>query len=169
MLQYRYDRVPGGLYRPFLHGQVLIMNNAYVGNYGVMEVDVESDSVKIKGLIAKNISHRYSRMMAHDNLEDYLISNNIVAIYDVDTRALVQHIRSKGAMNCIISTELTDQAGLKAELAKVPDMDGLELQQRDQHQRSLYSWRPGAQIRIAVLDFGVKKHILNAWWNGVPM
>src|SRR5690606_33282873 len=107
---------------PSYTGQVLIMNNAYIGNYGTKNEDVESDSVKISGLICKNISQRYSRMTANDSLENYLIKNNIIAIYDVDTRALVQHIRSKGAMNCIISTELTDEQHLQAALAKIPDM-----------------------------------------------
>src|ERR1700712_2507478 len=77
---------------PSYTGQVLIMNNAYIGNYGVKDGDVESDSVKIRGLICKNISHRFSRMTATGDLEHYLIRNNIVAIHDVDTRALVQHI-----------------------------------------------------------------------------
>lgn len=145
---------------PSYTGQVLIMNNAYIGNYGVKEGDVESDSVKIKGLICKNISHRYSRMTADDGLESYLQKNNIVAIYDVDTRSLVQHIRSKGAMNCIISTELSDMEGLKAELAKVPDMDGLELSSEISTKEAYNYGNPDAKIRIAVMDFGVKRHIL---------
>ncbi|RYD54740.1 MAG: carbamoyl-phosphate synthase small subunit [Sphingobacteriales bacterium] len=145
---------------PSYTGQVLIMNNAYVGNYGVKSADVESDSVKIKGLICKNISHRYSRMTADDGLEHYLETNNIVAIYDVDTRALVQHIRNKGAMNCIISTELTDTASLKAELEKVPDMDGLELSSEISTKEAYNFGNPDAAIRIAVLDFGVKRNIL---------
>ena len=146
---------------PSYTGQVLIMNNAYVGNYGVLDVDVESDSVKIRGLIAKNISHRYSRMMAEDNLEHYLEKNKIVAIYDVDTRALVQHVRSKGAMNCIISTELSDLEGLKGELAKVPNMDGLELSSEISTKEPYTLGNADARIRIAVLDFGVKRNILN--------
>jgi len=145
---------------PSYTGQVLIMNNAYVGNYGVKKEDVESESVKIKALICKNISHRYSRMTADDGLEDYLVKNNIVAIYDVDTRALVQHIRSKGAMNCVISTEVTDEVGLRAELAKVPNMDGLELSSQISTTEAYTFGSPNAPIRVAVMDYGVKRHIL---------
>lgn len=145
---------------PSYTGQVLIMNNAYTGNYGVKDVDVESDSVKISGLICKNIAHRYSRISADDSLESYLIKNNLVAIYDVDTRALVQHIRSKGAMNCVISTELTDEAGLREALAKVPDMAGLELSSQISTKEPYTVGDPNAPIRIAVMDFGVKKMIL---------
>ena len=146
---------------PSYTGQVLIMNNAYIGNYGVKNTDVESSSVKIAGLICKNISRRYSRMVADGSLEEYLIANKLVSIYDVDTRALVQHVRSKGAMNCIISTELTDEESLKAELAKVPSMDGLELSSQVSTASVYTLGNPDAECRIAVLDYGVKKNILN--------
>ncbi|MDI9320895.1 MAG: glutamine-hydrolyzing carbamoyl-phosphate synthase small subunit [Phycisphaerales bacterium] len=149
---------------PSYTGQMLIMNTAYVGNYGVCDADVESDSVKIRGLICKNISSgtRYSRFLANDSLERYLVKNNLIAIYDVDTRALVQHIRSKGAMNCVISTEYSEEADLKNELAKVPDMAGLELSSEVSTKESYTVGDEKAAIRIAVLDFGVKKHILTS-------
>ncbi len=146
---------------PSYTGQVLIMNNAYVGNYGVKDVDVESDSVKISGLICRNISHRYSRMTATDSLENYLTQNNIVSIYDVDTRALVQHVRSKGAMNCVISTEFSDPEAMQRALDQVPDMSGLELSSQISTKEAYYSGNPDAAIRIAVLDLGVKRNILN--------
>ena len=146
---------------PSYTGQVLIMNNAYVGNYGVKNEDVESNSVKISGLICKNVAHRYSRFVANDSLDNYLIENKIVAIYDVDTRALVQHIRSKGAMNCIISTELDTEEGLKAALAKVPDMAGLELSSQVSVKEAYTIGDENAAVRIAVIDYGVKIKILD--------
>src|SRR5438067_1335272 len=112
---------------PSYYGQVLIMNNAHIGNYGVNEEDVESESVKIKGLIGRNLEELFSRRTANGSLDEYLKKQNIVAIEGVDTRALVTHIRSKGAMNCIISSELTDAEVLKKKLKEVPDMSGLEL------------------------------------------
>src|SRR5690349_1500408 len=112
---------------PSYYGQILIMNTVHVGNYGVMDADVESDSVKIKGLIGRNLEDQYSRKQAQGSLEDYLKTNKIVSIADVDTRALVAHIRNRGAMNCIISSEITDIEELKKQLAAVPDMNGLEL------------------------------------------
>jgi len=145
---------------PSYAGQVLIMNNAYVGNYGVKKEDVESESVKIKGLVCKNISHRYSRMTADESLEEYLVRNNVVAIYDVDTRALVQHIRSKGAMNGIISTDILDPAALKAELEQVPDMKGLDLTTEVSTKEAYHVGDPNARYRIAVLDYGVKQSML---------
>lgn len=147
---------------PSYYGQVLIMNTVYIGNYGVKKEDTESDSVKIRGLICKNISERYSRMIADESLEAYLVENNIVAIHDIDTRALVQHIRSKGAMNCVISTEKQEIDALRKELEAVPDMAGLELSSYVSTKEPYYFGDKHAAIRIAVLDYGVKRHILQS-------
>ncbi|SFE82015.1 carbamoyl-phosphate synthase small subunit [Chitinophaga sp. CF118] len=145
---------------PSYKGQVLIMNNCYVGNYGIKKEDVESDSVKISGLICKNIAYNHSRPMADGSIEQFLRDNNLVAIYDVDTRALVSHIRSKGAMNCIISSEILDIDKLKAELAKVPSMEGLALCAEVTTKEPYNIGDPAADIRIAVLDNGVKRNML---------
>lgn len=145
---------------PSYYGQVLIMNTVYVGNYGVKKADTESDSVKIRALICKNISSRYSRMIADDGLEEYLAANNIVAIHDIDTRALVQHIRSKGAMNCIISTEIEEITALKKKLEEVPSMDGLELSSIVSTKEPYYFGDEASPLKIAVMDYGVKRNIL---------
>lgn len=146
---------------PSYTGQMLIMSTCYVGNYGVNATDVESAGVTISGLICKNIATRYSRMLASGSLEDYLVSHNIVGIQDVDTRALVQHVRTKGAMNCIISSETEDIGTLKEKLQSVPSMKGLELSSNITTKEPYYAGDEDAAIRVAVLDFGIKKHILN--------
>jgi len=145
---------------PSYYGQVLIMNNVHVGNYGVNDDDIESDSVKIKGLICRNLEEQFSRFMAKGSIDEYLKKNNIVAIEDVDTRALVAHVRQKGAMNCIISAEEMDIEKLKAQLSKCPDMAGLELASVVSTDKEYELGDPNAAIKVAVLDFGVKKHIL---------
>ena len=145
---------------PSYAGQILIMNNVHVGNYGVKKTDVESSTIKIRGLIARNLEEQFSRIQADGDLNEYLKVNNIVAIEDIDTRALVAHIRAKGAMNCIISTEVTDIEKLAAELAKVPDMDGLELASTVSTTEEYELGDVNATLKVAVLDFGVKQHIL---------
>lgn len=145
---------------PSYYGQVLIMNNVHIGNYGVMPKDVESESVKIRGLIGRNLEERYSRIQATDSLQNYLEQQHIVAIEDVDTRALVTTVRTKGAMNCIISSEHNDIEFLKAELAKVPSMGGLELSSHVSTKEVYHLGDPNAPIRVSVLDFGVKRNIL---------
>ncbi len=146
---------------PSYFGQVLIMNSVHVGNYGVKDGDIESDNVKIKGLIGRNLEDQYSRKLANGSLEDYLKANNVVSIEGVDTRALVAHIRTKGAMNCIISSETTNIDELKIKLDAVPDMDGLELASVVSTKEAYEVGDKDASIRIAVMDYGVKKNILN--------
>lgn len=145
---------------PSYYGQVLIMNNVHVGNYGVNDADIESDSIKIKGLICRNLEEQFSRFQAKGSLDEYLKKNNIVAIEDVDTRALVAHVRQKGAMNCIISSEELDIEKLKQQLAQCPNMDGLELASVVSTEKEYELGDPNSPIKVAVLDYGVKKHIL---------
>ena len=145
---------------PSYTGQVLIMNNVHIGNYGVKDTDVESSTVKIRGLIARNLEEQFSRLLANGDLNTYLVNNNLVAIDNLDTRALVAHIREKGAMNCIISSDDLDIDSLKKKLAAVPSMDGLELASTVSTQSEYEMGDANAAIKVAVLDFGVKKHIL---------
>ena len=146
---------------PSYYGQVVIMNSVHVGNYGVKDEDVESDGVKIRGLICRNLEELYSRKLAGGSLEDYLVKNNIVCIEDVDTRSLVTHVRQKGAMNCIISSEILDVDELKKELDKAPDMAGLELASVVSTKQAYTRGSENADVRIAVLDYGTKQHIID--------
>jgi carbamoyl-phosphate synthase small subunit len=145
---------------PSYFGQILIMNAAHIGNYGVKEADVESDSVKINGLIGRNLEDQYSRKLANGSLDEYLKANNVVSIEGVDTRSLVAHVRTKGAMNCIISSETTNIDELKKKLAAVPNMDGLELASSVSTKQAYELGDPNSAVRIAVMDYGVKKNIL---------
>lgn len=145
---------------PSYYGQIVIMNNVHVGNYGVKNTDVESETVKIQGLIGRNLEELYSRKQAQDSLDSYLKQNNIVGIEDIDTRALVTHVRTKGAMNCIISSEITDIEQLKTELSKVPDMGGLELASKVSTKMAYELGDKNSDLKIAVIDYGVKSNIL---------
>jgi len=145
---------------PSYYGQILIMNTVHIGNYGVKDEDVESDNVKIRGLIGRNLEDQYSRKLARGSLEDYLKANHIVSIEGVDTRALVTHIRTKGAMNCIISSETTDVEQLKKKLAEVPDMAGLELASQVSTKEAYERGDANSPLRIAAMDYGIKQHIL---------
>lgn len=145
---------------PSYYGQVLIMNTAHVGNYGAKNADIESDSVKINGLICKTLSDDYSRDMADESLEKYLLDNEVVAIHKLDTRALVAHVRENGAMNCIISSDDLDIESLKKKLANVPSMEGLELASVVSTKEAYTSGDENATVRIAALDFGIKRSIV---------
>ena len=145
---------------PSYFGQLMVMTNAHIGNYGANNEEVESESIKIAGLICKNFSYEYSRPDADGSLQDFLTKNKTLAISDVDTRALVSYIRDHGAMNAVISTRVDAIDELKQELEKVPSMVGLELSSKVSTKEPFYFGKEDATYRIAALDIGIKKNIL---------
>ena len=145
---------------PSYFGQLMVATNAHIGNYGVNNEEVESDSIKIAGLICKNFSYDYSRVDSNGSLEDFFNKNNLFAISDVDTRALVSYIRDNGAMNAVISTEVDNIEGLKQQLASIPNMEGLELASKVSTKEPYYFGDEKATYKIAALDIGIKKNIL---------
>lgn len=145
---------------PSYYGQVLVMATAHIGNYGVHDNEIESESCKVSGIIVKKFSDVASRIGPVGTLQQYLERDSVVGISDIDTRALVRHIRKVGAMNCIISSETSDIDILKSQLKKVPSMDGLELSSRVATQEAYFFGEEKAEWKIAVIDLGVKKNIL---------
>ena len=146
---------------PSYYGQVLIMNSVHQGNYGVLPADVESNGVKVKAVIGRNLEDKFSRYMSKKSLQQYFEEEQVVAIEHIDTRALVDYVRTRGAMNCIISSDETDIEKLKQQLAAVPSMSGLELASTVSTQEAYTLGDASSSIRIAVLDLGIKKNILN--------
>lgn len=145
---------------PSYFGQLMVTTNAHIGNYGVNDLEVESEGIKIAGLICRNFSFVHSRVDSDGNLLDWFKKHNLVAISDVDTRALVSYIRDNGAMNAIISTNIDDIQGLKNQLANVPSMQGLELASKVSTKEPYYFGDENADIKISALDIGIKKNIL---------
>lgn len=146
---------------PSYYGQMLVTTNAHIGNYGTKDSETESEGIKIAGLICKNFTYQYSRQIADQSIQEYFERENLVGISDVDTRAIVRHIRSKGAMNAIVSSETLDIKELEKQLKKVPNMEGLELASVVSTKKPYHIGDPHAAYRVAVLDFGTKKNILD--------
>ena len=145
---------------PSYYGQILVTTHVHIGNYGVHADEVESNHMQIDALVCKSFIDEFSRPIADKSIQAYFEDQDRLCIYGVDTRSLVKHIRSKGAMNAIISSEDTDIESLKAKLKKVPSMEGLEL-------ASIVSTRLPYEVgventdyRISALDFGIKTNIL---------
>ena len=145
---------------PSYYGQIMVTTNAHIGNYGVNTKEVESDSVKISGLVCKNFSMNYSREDASESLYDYLEKQNLIVISDVDTRALVSYIRDNGAMNAIISTDGTSIEDLKLKLEQAPNMEGLDLASVVSTKEPYFFGNENASYKIAALDLGIKTNIL---------
>jgi carbamoyl-phosphate synthase small subunit len=145
---------------PSYCGQILVATNVHIGNYGIKHSESESEKIQISGLVCRNFTNAYSRSRADQSIQNYFIDNNLVGISDIDTRALVRHIRQKGAMNGVISSETEDVEELKRILSQAPNMEGLELSSKVTTDTVYELGNPDASYKLAVLDLGVKKNIL---------
>ena len=145
---------------PSYFGQIMTMTNAHIGNYGVHDKEQESARLQISGLVCRNFTDEsYSRKLSSGSLQNYLAKQQLVGIKGVDTRALVKHVRDKGAMNAIVSSEHFDQDWLQDKLAAVPAMDGLELSSKVTTNAPYTVGSNDAAFKVAALDLGMKQTI----------
>lgn len=144
---------------PSYYGQIVVTTSAHIGNYGTVDEEQESSSPKISGIVVNEFSDEFSRFTAKESLQAYLERHNVVGISDLDTRMLVRYIRNKGAMNAIISSELSPEQ-LREEIKKVPSMNGLELSSRVSTDSPYFVGNPQASFKVAALDVGIKTSIL---------
>jgi len=144
---------------PSYYGQIIVNTTSHIGNYGTVNEEQESGSPKIAGIVVNEFSKEFSRKTAKESLQKYLEKHGVVGISEVDTRKLVRYIRSKGAMNALISSVLTPEQ-MKAEIKKVPSMNGLELSSVVSTKKPYFYGDPNATYRVAALDLGIKVNIL---------
>ena len=141
--------------------QIVTMTVPHVGNYGVNVDDPESGKVWVSGFIVRELSRRYSSHRASEGLDRYLRESGVPGIQGIDTRALVRHIRDKGAMKAVISTDGTSRAALEAQLAEWPGMSGRGLVKVvSTKERYVYADPSNPRASVAVVDGGVKRNIL---------
>ena len=145
---------------PSYYKQIMVSTTAHVGNYGVTDEDTDSNDIQIAGLVCRNFSYSYSRAAATDSLYNYFKNKELVAVSDVDTRALTAHIRDNGAMNAVICTEDKTIEELKALLNQVPSMEGLELASKVSTKQPYYFGNENAKYKVSAVDFGIKTNIL---------
>ncbi|WP_404788675.1 glutamine-hydrolyzing carbamoyl-phosphate synthase small subunit [Altericista sp. CCNU0014] len=162
---------------PSYCGQLVTFTYPELGNTGVTSEDEESSRPQIKGAIARNICLEPSNWRSQQSLPDYLAAHGIPGIYGIDTRALTRKLRSAGAMNGAISTEILDPVQLHELVLKAPAMEGLNLTQvvttperYEWSEPSPESWefmpeRPNAaedraKFLVVAIDFGIKRNIL---------
>ncbi|MCX7605957.1 MAG: glutamine-hydrolyzing carbamoyl-phosphate synthase small subunit [Bacteroidia bacterium] len=144
---------------PSYYGQILIMTLPHIGNYGTAAEEWQHEKPTIQGLVARHISSFFSRPGRAVGLPEYLRMHNIPAIAGIDTRALVRRIRQRGAQNALISTNPPTEE-LRAQLAAYPPMNGQELASQVTTPKP-YVLGDANGPRIALLDFGVKKAIID--------
>ncbi|MGM0506145.1 MAG: glutamine-hydrolyzing carbamoyl-phosphate synthase small subunit [Bacteroidota bacterium] len=144
---------------PSYYGQLMMMTYPHIGNYGFSERDDEASRVMISGLIVRAYSWEYSNLTADGTLQSYLERNSVTGITGVDTRKLVRHIRQKGVMNAVISTEIDDDEELIQMARDWDDMEGLELASRVTRTEAQTVSSDGPW-RVAVFDYGIKQSMI---------
>ncbi len=145
---------------PSYKGQIVAMTYPLIGNYGINDEDAESRSLWLEGFVIGELSQITSNWRSEKDLSVYLEENNIVGIEGVDTRALTKHIRTRGAMKAIISTVDDDVASLVQKACASPELEGRDLVTSVTCETP-YHLNGSEGPRVVVMDFGVKKSILN--------
>lgn len=159
---------------PSYAGQFVTFTMPEIGNVGVNNEDMESSSAHAKGMIVRNYQPRYSNFRAEGSLDDFLVKHNIIGICDIDTRYLTKMVRTEGAMMMVASTKVSDKDELKKILESSPRIedvnyiDQVSTKESYKHTKGTYSETcfkyndaPVPEANIVVIDFGVKRNILN--------
>ncbi|BAF70729.1 glutamine-hydrolyzing carbamoyl-phosphate synthase small subunit [Nitratiruptor sp. SB155-2] len=159
---------------PSYAGQFVTFTMPEIGNVGVNEEDMESKRAWAKGIIVRSYQKRYSNFRAQKALDELLKEYDVMGICDIDTRTLTKHVRDNGACMMIASTEIEDQAELAKLLAAAPRIEEIDYikavstKEPYQHTHATYDAKafcykpaPEPKAKIYVLDFGVKRNILN--------
>jgi carbamoyl-phosphate synthase small subunit len=159
---------------PSYAGQFVTFTMPEIGNVGVNDQDMESTKAHAKGMIVRKYQPRYSNFRGEDSLANFLEKHNVMGICDIDTRYLTKMLRAEGAMMMIASTEISDKEELKKVLENSPRIEDVNYieqvstKEAYAHTSSTYSESefkydeaPQQQAKIVVIDFGVKRNILN--------
>ncbi|MGL5034118.1 MAG: glutamine-hydrolyzing carbamoyl-phosphate synthase small subunit [Microcystaceae cyanobacterium] len=160
---------------PSYSGQIVTFTYPELGNTGVNSEDEESSRPQVKGAIARNVTYRPSNWRSQQSLPDYLVQHKVVGIYGIDTRALTRKLRSIGAMNGGISTDILDPEALIRHVQAAPSMAGLNLV-KEVTTNEVYEWSETTDphwefgpiasqanqesLTVVAIDFGVKRNIL---------
>ena len=140
--------------------QMIVMCSPHIGNYGTNESDVESSNIYASGFIIKNESLSPSNWRSSSSLEEFLKSNKVVGIKDIDTRALTIHIRNNGSMKGIISTNDFDIDSLAKKIKDIPSMEGLDLAKEvSRKEKTTLCSVDNPKYKIAAIDYGMKSNI----------
>lgn len=149
---------------PSYKGQIVTMTYPLIGNYGINQEDVESRIPFVEGFVVKEASRISSNWRSTQTLSSYLKENDIIGIEGIDTRALTKHIREKGSMKAVISTEDFNEESLVKKAKASLGLDGQDMVQYVTCDK-VYDWNAEGKYNIAVLDCGVKYNILRSLAN----
>ena len=159
---------------PSYSGQIVILTYPHIGNYGTNSVDSESARPYIESLVVRELSQVTSNWRSSQSAADFLASRGIPILAEIDTRALVRHIRTKGSLRGVVSSFVADEATLVAKARATPSMAGLDLATGVSTPEA-YEWtdgppdclpstlpspQRGGSFHVVAYDFGIKRNIL---------
>ncbi len=159
---------------PSYHGQILTLTTSHVGQVGINPADAESDHIWARALIVQDLDFAPSSWRAEGGVEDWLIARGLAVGWGFDTRSIVRHVRTAGAVPGILATDGSPPESLVERAARAVGTDGCDLA-REVACSAAYDWEEGpwtspshpvdssatdARPRVAVVDFGVKRSIL---------
>ena len=158
---------------PSYAGQIVILTYPHIGNYGTNPLDSEAAHPYAEGLVVRELAQLASNWRSEEDVSAFLADYGIPVISDIDTRALVRHLRKYGAMRGVLSTVDLDQAALVARAKASPSMVGLDLASRvttitrygwTEPTRNIYQRAqeptPAARFHVVAYDYGIKQNIL---------
>ena len=152
---------------PSYFKQIVNMTMPHIGNYGINEDDIESNSIKVAGFVVKEETASPSNWRSNGSIGEYLKKQKIVGIKNIDTRSLTIHIRNNGAMNAIISSKDLDIRSLNKKISCHPPMAGMDLVKEITIKKA-YKWNKEKHLgtyKVAAIDFGIKYNILKILEN----
>src|SRR3990172_2949239 len=150
---------------PSYRGQIVVMTQPHIGNYGTRGLVAESDRPWVEGFVARQFTSRPSGVGSEEDLNSYLRRHRVPALDGIDTRAVVRRLRERGALRGVVSSERSDLDQLRAELVDFPLMAGRALVDEVTRAAPVEFGAGGegpARFRLAVYDFGVKSNILRS-------
>ncbi len=142
--------------------QIIVMTYPEIGNYGINNFDFESENPQLAGFVVKNYSKHDNHYQSDKNLSDYLIENNIPALYGIDTRSLVKKIREIGTMSAWISYRDLDDDEIKQKLKEIQGFKVKNNIIEDVSTKEKYIYSSSGGINMAFIDYGAKTGILNS-------
>lgn len=147
---------------PSYAGQIVVMTQPEIGNYGTNEEDIESRRPFVEGFVVRECSRAFSNWRGQQTLDEYLKQHSISGIQGIDTRALVRHVRTQGAMRGVISSTDFSHDSLQEKVNAHPRMSGSDYVQRVTCENA-YERKAETESRFKVVayDFGIKTNILN--------
>jgi carbamoyl-phosphate synthase small subunit len=145
---------------PSYAGQIVVMTAAHVGNYGVRHDEVESEKVHVAGFVARDFPGRWSGTGGEESLATYLEESGVTGLHGLDTRALVRHIRTQGAMRAGLSTEISDPKELLSRVLDSPPMLGSDLALAVSPTRCTVYSGGEERFHVAAVDYGMKRNII---------